>query len=88
METKDLMEVAKEALMVLINTSMPILLIALGVGIVISLLQALTQIQENTLTFVPKALAVYGSLVFLSPYIYKQLMFLTQHIADRIVAIQ
>ena len=46
----------------------PILLVALVVGLVISLLQALTSIQEMTLSFVPKIILVFASLLFLMPW--------------------
>jgi len=58
----------RQAILLIIKLSMPILLVALAVGVIISLLQALTQIQEQTLTFVPKMLAVFGVLVFLLPF--------------------
>ena len=58
----------REAVLLIIKLSMPILLVALAVGVIISLLQALTQIQEQTLTFVPKMLAVFGVLLLLLPF--------------------
>lgn len=58
----------REAVLLIIKLSLPILLVALAVGVIISLLQALTQIQEQTLTFVPKMLAVFGLLVLLLPF--------------------
>ena len=60
--------VLREAVLLIIKLSLPILLVALIVGVIISLLQALTQIQEQTLTFVPKMLAVFGVLVLLLPF--------------------
>ena len=61
--------VLREAVLLIIKLSLPILLVALIVGVIISLLQALTQIQEQTLTFVPKMIAVFGTLVLLLPFI-------------------
>ncbi|MCE2716462.1 MAG: flagellar biosynthesis protein FliQ [Pseudomonadota bacterium] len=58
----------REAVLLIIKLSLPILVVALAVGVIISLLQALTQIQEQTLTFVPKMLAVFGLLVLLLPF--------------------
>jgi flagellar biosynthetic protein FliQ len=58
----------REAVLLIIKLSLPILVVALAVGVIISLLQALTQIQEQTLTFVPKMLAVFGGLVLLLPF--------------------
>ncbi len=65
--------VLREAVLLIIKLSLPILLVALVVGVVISLLQALTQIQEQTLTFVPKMLAVFGVLVLLLPFMLSSL---------------
>lgn len=52
----------------------PVLLAALGVGLIVSLLQAVTQIQETTLSFLPKLLAVAAVLVFLGPWMLRELM--------------
>lgn len=52
----------------------PVLLAALGVGLVVSLLQAVTQIQETTLSFLPKLLAVAAVLVVLGPWMLRELM--------------
>ena len=57
--------IAQEALWVIIETAAPLLLISLIVGLVISIFQTVTSIQEQTLTFVPKILAVFlGMLIF------------------------
>lgn len=63
----------REAILLIIKLSLPILVVALAVGVIISLLQALTQIQEQTLTFVPKMLAVFGLLVLLLPFMFGSL---------------
>ena len=60
----------REAVLLIMRLSLPVLVVALIVGVIISLLQALTQIQEQTLTFVPKMIAVFGTLVLLLPFIY------------------
>ena len=72
--------VSKEAIRTLMAVSMPVLLVALVVGLIISLFQALTQIQETTLTFIPKMLAVFLSLMFTMPYIFTKLQIFTDHI--------
>ena len=64
---------ARLAIVTLLYVAGPIMLIALGVGLVIALFQALTSIQEITLTFVPKILLVFVSLVFLLPYMADQM---------------
>lgn len=85
MDIGNLSDISKEAIYVLISVSAPILLIALTVGVVISLLQALTQIQENTLTFVPKILVIYLSLLFLVPLMLNRLQTFMQNIVDQII---
>ncbi|MDX2050018.1 MAG: flagellar biosynthesis protein FliQ [Rickettsiaceae bacterium] len=77
-------EINREAIYVLIATSGPILIISLAIGVIISLFQALTQIQEATLTFVPKILIIYLSLVFLGPYITSKLEIFTDHMMQHI----
>lgn len=52
----------------------PVLLITMGVGLLISLFQVITQLQEMTLTFVPKLIAVVAALVLLGPWMLKKLL--------------
>lgn len=79
--------IARETIFILIKVSAPILLIALVVGVAISLVQALTQIQENTLTFVPKILVMMLSLLFLTPYMFENLKHLTEMVFLKIAGI-
>ena len=65
---------AQEAIKVTIFVSMPMLLLGLIVGLAISIFQAVTQIQEMTLTFVPKILVVLLALLFFSNWMLGQLM--------------
>ena len=58
----------RDAIWVMIKVGGPILLLALGIGLVVSLFQALTQIQEMTLTFVPKMLAIFVALIVTMPF--------------------
>lgn len=62
------LDLMKECIYLVILLSTPILTVALGVGLIISLIQAVTQIQEATLTFVPKILACLATLIVLSPW--------------------
>ncbi len=78
-------EINKEAIYTLISTSAPILIISLIVGLIISLFQALTQIQETTLTFVPKILIIYLSMIFFGPYITTKLNIFTDHMIQHII---
>ena len=66
-------------------TSMPVLLLALVVGLCISLFQALTQIQETTLTFVPKIVAVYFGMLVIMPYMFGKLKVFMDHIMQHII---
>ncbi len=72
-------ELLNRALLMGLMVSAPLLLTALLVGILISLLQALTQIQEQTLTFIPKLVAVGLVLLFALPWMVRELVgYLTQ----------
>jgi len=87
MEPTEVLDVGREAVIVLLKTGGPIMLIALGVGLTISLLQALTQIQEMTLAFVPKILVVFTSLLVLMPYMINNIMGFMERLADRIISL-
>ena len=85
MDTGTLNEITREAVFVLLTISAPILLLSLVIGFTISLLQALTQIQETTLTFVPKIMAVYLSMLVFAPYMLSRLKVFMDHIIQQIV---
>lgn len=65
-------EVAQKAIKVTLMVSLPVLGIGLVVGVLVSVLQAATQIQEMTLTFVPKIISILVGLLFLLPWIMHQ----------------
>ena len=67
MEPELVMDVVKQALLMVVTLSLPILAVGLVVGLIIALFQALTQIQEMSLTFVPKIIAVFIALFLLTP---------------------
>ncbi len=68
------LDLMKSAFMTTIKASAPILIIALVVGLIISILQATTQVQEQTLTFVPKMIAVLFSLILLGAFMMNTLV--------------
>lgn len=71
------LSVAKEAIFAALKISAPILIVSMVVGLLISIFQAVTQIQEQTLTFVPKLIAIVFVLLLLGPWmleIMKQFM--------------
>ena len=78
-------EISREAVYVLIAVSAPVLILALVIGLIISLLQALTQIQEQTLTFVPKIISVYFGMIFILPYMFGKLKVFVDHIMQHII---
>ncbi|NLY52260.1 MAG: flagellar biosynthesis protein FliQ [Firmicutes bacterium] len=66
-----IMKIAREALMTVLMVAGPVLILSLLVGLLVSIFQATTQIQEQTLTFVPKILAVLGATVLLGPWMLR-----------------
>jgi flagellar biosynthetic protein FliQ len=83
----DLSAVMREAMIVMLKLGGPPLLVALGVGLLVSLLQAITQINEATLAFVPKAMALGLVLVLLGPFMLATLTDYTHLLFDRLVAV-
>lgn len=68
MSQGEVIMVARETLWVILKAAMPLLIISLIVGLIVSLFQTLTSIQEQTLTFVPKLLAIFLSLMLLGSW--------------------
>jgi flagellar biosynthetic protein FliQ len=66
-EPAEILQVSRDAIYIMLKTSGPLMLVALGVGLVISLFQALTQMQEATISFVPKIVAVFLAMMLLLP---------------------
>ena len=64
----EVMDVARDAIVTLVLVASPLMLVGLMVGVAISLLQALTQIQETTLVFVPKILAIFVAMLIALPF--------------------
>jgi flagellar biosynthetic protein FliQ len=64
----EVLDVARDAIITLLIVASPIMLVGLAVGVAISLLQALTQIQEMTIAFVPKILAMFISMLIALPF--------------------
>ena len=75
---------AKEAIMLTIIVSMPMLGLGLIVGLTVSVFQAVTSVQEMTLSFIPKILAVFLGLLFFAPWMLEKLMTFTQKIIANI----
>ena len=87
MNEVEAIEVGREAVLTVLTMSVPIMAIALGVGLLIALLQALTQLQEMTLVFVPKIIVVFVALVLLIPFMLSTLTRFTEQLADRMIGL-
>jgi flagellar biosynthetic protein FliQ len=87
MNDADIAVSLRDGMLVMLKLGGPPLLVALGVGLLISLLQAITQINEATLAFVPKVIALGAALVLLGPFMLSTLSDYTHTLLDRIVAI-
>jgi flagellar biosynthetic protein FliQ len=77
----------RDGMLVLLKLGGPPLLVALVVGLMVALLQAVTQINEATLAFLPKALAICAALVLLGPFMLATLSGYTHALLDRLVAV-
>lgn len=75
-------EIGRNALTIMLILSMPLLAVSLVVGLVVSLVQAITQIQEVTLTFVPKILGIILVTALLGPWMFQQLLAFTISLFD------
>jgi len=87
MNETEVIETAREALLIAIEISSPILVIGLVIGVAIALVQALTQIQEITLVFVPKIIAIFLALFFFMPFMMKTLVIFMESLADKMIAL-
>jgi len=88
MNEQEIIDLMVQTIWLSIKISAPIMLIGLVVGVAIALFQALTQIQEVTLVFVPKILAIFIAMVFLLPAFTSTMIEFMNMLADKIVAIQ
>ena len=82
----EVLDVARDGIFTFLKVASPLMLIALAVGVVISLIQALTQIQEQTLIYVPKILLVGLGMILFLPFMGDALTTYMMRIAARIAA--
>jgi flagellar biosynthesis protein FliQ len=82
----EVLDIARDAIYTLILVAGPVMLVGLAVGVAISLLQALTQIQEMTLAFVPKILAIFVTLLLALPFMAEKLHAEMLRLAARIIS--
>ena len=84
MNEADAIEIVHRAITVILLVSAPLVMAAMLLGILVALFQALTQIQEMTLTFVPKIIAIMAALSLSAPYIAAQINSLSRYVYARI----
>ena len=87
MNEADTLEIARESILVMLQVAGPMMLLSLVVGIAISLFQAMTQLQEQTLTFAPKIVVMSVALFVLLPFMLSSIESFTEKLMDRIVSL-
>lgn len=88
MTETEIIDVVREAILIALQLGAPVMLIGLAVGVVIALFQALTQIQEITLVFVPKIIAIFLAIFVFFPGMVSILTAFMESLADRMIALQ
>ncbi len=78
------LDIGTESVLLVLMITGPLLFAALIVGLMVGVFQAVTQINEMTLTFIPKILSVFGVLLFLLPWMVTKITEFTIHLFDRI----
>ena len=74
MEAGQVVTIARQTIWVIVKTSVPLLLVSMIVGLIISLFQTLTSIQEQTLTFVPKLIAIMIALMIMGNWLLNEIV--------------
>jgi flagellar biosynthetic protein FliQ len=77
-------KVLRESIMAVLIVSAPVLGIGMAVGLIVSIFQTTTSIQEQTLTFVPKIVAIFMSIILFGPWIIRTLLNYTNNIFSMI----
>ena len=80
-------EVGREALWVILKTAGPIMGAGLAIGLLIALFQALTTIQEMTLTFVPKIIVIFTAVIIFLPWMMQSITTFAQQLFDRMISL-
>ncbi len=86
MNEVEILDISREAVFTLLKVVTPVLLVALFVGLIIGIFQALTQIQEMTLAFVPKIICVFLAIIILFPFMVNQMRMLSETLFDKITS--
>ena len=83
----EVIDIARDAMMTMLLVAAPVLLVGLAIGLLISVFQTLTHIQEMTLTFIPKITAVFVVAILSLPWMLRHLTEFTERLMDKIVAL-
>ena len=81
----EVLDIANQGIWTLIIVSLPMMLVGLVVGVVIALFQALTQIQEQTLVFVPKIIAIFVTMLLTLPFLGATMAAFMTRVIDMII---
>ena len=74
MDAGQVVTIARQTIWVIVKTSVPLLLVSMVVGLIVSLFQTLTSIQEQTLTFVPKLIAIMIALMIMGNWLLNEIV--------------
>jgi flagellar biosynthetic protein FliQ len=87
MTEADVLDITRESIVVMIKVGGPTMILALLIGLGVSLVQALTQIQEMSLTFIPKVLVIFVSMLLFMPFMLATLSDFTERMMNRIASV-
>lgn len=87
MDISEITDIVQTAMIVILKLAAPILIVSLAIGLIISIFQAATQIHEQTLTFVPKLVAIAIILLVMGPWMMEVLSDFTKYIFDKIITL-
>ena len=85
MDVNDVLTVSRDAMWVTLKLAGPMMIVGLAIGLLVSLFQALTQIQEMTLAFVPKILGIFVVFLLMLPFMVATMSEFMRELASRIV---
>lgn len=88
MNQAQILDIVRETIIVVLKLAAPSMILALIVGVTISIFQSLTQIQEATLTFMPKIVVIFLAMLVLLPFMLDTMTAFTHDLVDRIIAIE
>ncbi|MEK9969014.1 MAG: flagellar biosynthesis protein FliQ [Ferrovibrio sp.] len=88
MTAVEVTDVMRDAIWVLLKVAGPAMIVSLVIGLVIALFQAVTQLQEPTLTFVPKIVAIFGTLVLTMPFMIGTMVSFMEQLAQKIAGLE